>query len=371
LFFASILVIVRSSTPGAIVKSKLGILSILLTFTISLTAMAASNPGASLTLLDSSASPGKTDHVVSIDLVSELGAQVAAVSFDLSFDTAQLSFKGAAAGATAQDAGKDVASSIVSPGVVRVIVYGLNQTAIGDGTLLEMTFDIQAVASGVIPLSFSASVAAAPDASSVPLIVQNGTVTVQGTTFIDVPLGHWAFDEIEALYQTGYVAGCSSDPLMYCPESTMTRAESAVFVERGVHGAGYLPPSPTSGVFADVPLSEWFAKWAEGLWEDGYTAGCGTAPLMYCPLQEHTRAEGSVFFLRMLNGTSYQPAAATGIFADVNLSKWYAPWVESAYKAGLIPACESSPALKICPEGALDRATGAYMMVQAKGLNVK
>ena len=98
-------------------------------------------------------------------------------------------------------------------------------------------------------------------------------------TFVDVPLDHWAYDYIEILYQQGYVAGCSSDPLMYCPEGTMTRGESAVFVERGIHGAGYTAPTPSAQIFDDVPLNEWFAKWAVGLWEDGYTAGCGTNPL--------------------------------------------------------------------------------------------
>jgi hypothetical protein len=191
-----------------------------------------------------------------------------------------------------------------------------------------------------------------------------------GSTFADVPFDHWAHDEIEALYQAGYVAGCSTSPRMYCPEATMTRAESAVFVERGIQGAGYVPGDPSASVFADVPLLEWFAKWANALWEDGYTAGCGSSPLIYCPQQAHTRAEGSVFFLRMLNGASYQPEMASGLFADVDLSTWYAPWVEAAYVEGLLPACEGGPEMKICPENELDRAMGAYMMVQAKGLSV-
>jgi hypothetical protein len=188
--------------------------------------------------------------------------------------------------------------------------------------------------------------------------------------FIDVPFDHWAYEYIEILYQDGYVAGCSVDPLMYCPEKSMTRAESAVFVERGIHGAGYLPPDPSQTIFADVPLWEWFAKWATGLWNDGYTAGCGTDPLVYCPLQEHTRTEGTVFFLRMSNGESYIPQEPVGIFADVPVDFWGAKWIEAAYNAGLITACETSPQLKFCPDDPLDRAMAAYMMVQAKGLGV-
>jgi hypothetical protein len=189
-------------------------------------------------------------------------------------------------------------------------------------------------------------------------------------TFVDVPLDHWAYDYIENLYQDGYVAGCNPDPLMYCPDATMTRAESAVFVERGIHGADYLPDQPTEQIFADVPLTEWFAKWATALWNDGYTAGCDTDPLIYCPLHGHTRAEGSVFFLRMMHGVDYVPPEPTGIFADAPITVWYAKWVEAAYAAGIIPACQTEPELLFCPEEALDRAMAAFMMVQSKGLDI-
>jgi hypothetical protein len=189
-------------------------------------------------------------------------------------------------------------------------------------------------------------------------------------TFQDVPESHWAYPYIEVLYQAGYVAGCSTDPLLYCPEQALTRAESAVFVERGIHGQGYLPGTPSLQIFDDVPLGEWFAKWATGLWDDGYTAGCGTDPLVYCPMQEHTRQEGTVFFLRMLHGSDFVPPDPIGIFSDVNLDGWGAKWIEAAYQGGLIPACETSPEMKFCPLDPLDRAMGAYMMVQAKGLVV-
>jgi hypothetical protein len=189
-------------------------------------------------------------------------------------------------------------------------------------------------------------------------------------TFEDVPFSHPYHDYIEELYQEGYTAGCSASPLKYCPEATMTRAESAVFVERGIHGAGYLPGEATEQIFADVALGEWYAKWSTALWEDEYTAGCGTNPLVYCPMQGHTRAEGAVFYLRMLNGAEYEPPAAQGLFSDVDLGEWYAKWVEAAYQAGLIEACQTGTELRYCPEDPLTRAVAAYMMVQAKGLTI-
>ncbi len=189
-------------------------------------------------------------------------------------------------------------------------------------------------------------------------------------TFVDVPFNHWAHDYIEALYQAGYVAGCSSNPLKYCPDVTMTRAESAVFVERGIHDSDHLPSQPSIQIFDDAPLWEWFAKWANALWDDGFTSGCGTDPLIYCPLRGHTRAEGSVFFLRMMHGADYIPPEPDGVFTDVLTDMWYADWAEAAYNTGLVPACATEPELLFCPNDPLDRAMAAYMMVQAKAMEI-
>jgi hypothetical protein len=188
-------------------------------------------------------------------------------------------------------------------------------------------------------------------------------------SFTDVPVTHAYFREIEALYRAGYTAGCATNPLRYCPDSTMNRGESAVFVERGIHAATYDPPIPISQVFADLPLDSWAAKWVNGLWQDQYTAGCGTNPLVYCPWQGHTRAEGCVFYLRMMNGATYDPPQPSQpVFTDVPLDAWYAKWAHAAYQAGLITACGTSPALRFCPQDPLTRGLAAYMMVRAKSL---
>ncbi len=211
-----------------------------------------------------------------------------------------------------------------------------------------------------------------PTPGASPTATQTSTpaaTSTPGPIFADVPTTHWAFDAIEALYRAGYVAGCSTDPLMYCPEQVLNRAESAVFVLRGVYGAITSPPHPAPATpsFSDVPAGFWGYGWIESLYQDGYTAGCGTSPLVYCPTQQHTRAEGSVFFLRLMYDMSYVPAAPTGLFTDVDPAAWYAGWVEEGYTHGLLPACSTDP-LMFCPDALLDRAWAAHMMVQAKGL---
>jgi len=187
-------------------------------------------------------------------------------------------------------------------------------------------------------------------------------------SFVDVPPEDPYFPYIEALYRLGYVAGCSENPLKYCPYDAMERSHSAVFVERGIHGAEHIPADPSEVVFADVRLGTWYAKWIHGLWNDQYTSGCGTDPLIYCPDLLHTRAEGSVFFLRMMFGADYEPPSAKGYFADVDYEKWYGKWVDAAWDAGIAEPCATEPELQYCAEEPLTRAVAAYMMVKAKDI---
>jgi outer membrane protein assembly factor BamB len=222
------------------------------------------------------------------------------------------------------------------------------------------------------PATSTATRTTTPTPGASPTATRTSTpaaTSTPGPIFADVPATHWAFEAIEALYRAGYVSGCSASPLMYCPEQVLNRAESAVFVLRGVYGAISEPPhsGPVTPSFADVPTSFWGFGWIESLYQDGYTAGCGNSPLIFCPTQQHTRAEGSVFFLRLMHDMSYVPAAPTGLFTDVDPAAWYAGWVEEGYTHGLLPACSTDP-LMFCPDELLDRAWAAHMMVQAKGL---
>lgn len=194
-------------------------------------------------------------------------------------------------------------------------------------------------------------------------------------TFADVPFDYWAYDYIESLWDNNFVAGCQSTPTrLYCPDTTLSRAEIAVFVVRGVHGAAYTPADPVSPPFTDVPLGQWYTKWVNQLKVDGYTAGCGSGN--YCPLSGHNRAEASVFFMRMYqNNPAYDPTTdpngpfgVGNVFADMPLTYWGTKWAEAAYYYNLIEPCETIPALKFCPTDPMTRATAAYMMVQAKGL---
>jgi hypothetical protein len=90
--------------------------------------------------------------------------------------------------------------------------------------------------------------------------------------FADVPPSHWAAAWIEQMAEENLGAGCGVG--LYCPEAVMTRAQMAVSLVRALSIPGTLPPA-ASGVFGDVPATHWAAAWIEELARVRITAGCG------------------------------------------------------------------------------------------------
>jgi hypothetical protein len=212
------------------------------------------------------------------------------------------------------------------------------------------------------------------------LVTVTPSITPTGTPFfVDVPQYHWAYEAIKALYDGGYVAGCSTEPLAYCPENGMKRDEASVFVVRGVEGADAVPQESDAQIFSDVFLGVWHTKWIGELEGGGYTDGCGVdkhGERIFCPSDPHTRAEATVFFLRMLHGPEYSPPipAADRDFvyddAPVQEDTWYIKWVYAAHDAGLVDGCEDENNQAdhlFRPNDVITRAEGACMMARAVG----
>lgn len=148
--------------------------------------------------------------------------------------------------------------------------------------------------------------------------------------FEDVP-NDWTADWIEALYSDGITSGCSADPLLYCPNNWVSRAEMAVFLERVIRGSSYAPPAP-EGRFDDVPVDYWAAAWIEQLARDGITLGCSATK--YCPKKLVTRAQMAVFLERAMHWPEiYKPPAASGGYSDWPYIKYPVSWTfHNAYR---------------------------------------
>jgi hypothetical protein len=211
------------------------------------------------------------------------------------------------------------------------------------------------------------------------------SATFQKSTFSDVPFTdpNWAY--IQALWDNGFTAGCQAtgEPLKFCPEQTMLRAESAVFMLRGKLGAIGTPTDAEPYVFGDDWSGiEWAIPWAEKMWDEGMTAGCqypaGADPKLFCPYTLFTRDMGAVFALRIKHGSDMPVPVGTGqVFADmtdlVSSDGIGVGWAEQAYAEGLIPNCGIDPVSEkpnFCPFDQLDRSWSAYMIVKAKGMTL-
>ena len=131
----------------------------------------------SLSISDSEASPGSR---VTIPLTLSQGAGIVAVSADISYDTAVLKNPNAEIGDHAQSAGKEIHTSILGQGVLRVSVLGMNLNEIPDGVIATITFDVTPSA----PLKKKVQLTVSPSASdamgnTVPVSSENGVITIK------------------------------------------------------------------------------------------------------------------------------------------------------------------------------------------------
>ena len=180
--------------------------------------------------------------------------------------------------------------------------------------------------------------------------------------FRDTSWKYYARPWIERLYSAGITGGCS--PLMYCPEASVTRAQMAVFLLRGMHGASYSPPAVEASTgFNDVPVDYWAAPWIKQLAVEGITGGCGNGN--YCPENPVTRAQMAVFLLRAKYTSAYTPPPAAGGFTDVPLDYWSVDWIEQLANEGITSGCGANT---YCPNKNVTRGQMAVFLVRTFNL---
>ncbi len=180
--------------------------------------------------------------------------------------------------------------------------------------------------------------------------------------FADVdPATHFAFQFIETLERSGVTGGCGG--VDYCPDNPVTRAQMAVFLERGINGSGFTPPPATGLVFGDIGTTSFGAAFIEQMFADGITGGCGGGN--YCPNNPVTRAQMAVFLLRAKHGAGYMPPPATGSFNDVPIGSYADAWVEQLAAEGITSGCGNG---NYCPSDPVTRAQMAVFLVKSFGL---
>jgi plastocyanin len=187
-----------------------------------------------------------------------------------------------------------------------------------------------------------------------------------GNSFFDVPTTDPFYAYVERLLHMGVTTGCGAGN--YCPSSSVTRAQMAVFLLKAEHGSSYTPPACTPpGIFGDVPCPSQYADWIEQLFNEHITGGCQAgSPPLYCPTNPVTRAQMAVFILKTEHGSSYVPPPCAGIFDDVPCPSLFADWIEQLHSEGITGGCSVSPPL-YCPNNPVLRGQMAVFLVKAFG----
>jgi len=180
--------------------------------------------------------------------------------------------------------------------------------------------------------------------------------------FDDVPLSHPFYNVITNFALSGYTSGCSVTPSLYCPNDPVTRAQMAIFLNRGVKGQDFTPEPATGTVFDDVPIGTFADAWIETFKELQITGGCSTNPPLYCPDDPITRSQMAVFLLKVIHGSAYNAPPATGTaFADVSATDFAANWIEQLAKENITGGCGNGD---FCPNDAVTRGQMAAFLTR-------
>ena len=192
-----------------------------------------------------------------------------------------------------------------------------------------------------------------------PTIVNAASLSPGGmaaATFSDVSPNDVAAAAIYTMAAWGIVPGCTATS--FCPFQTVTRADMAVFLERGLNV--FVPPPNQPQIFSDVPPGAYAYDFIEDFSKRGITNGCGVGT--YCPSRGVTRAEMAIFLLRTEHGSAYVPPAATGtMFSDVPITAFGAAFIEQLARESITLGCGGG---RYCPDATVAREQMALFLVR-------
>ena len=139
---------------------------------------------------------------------------------------------------------------------------------------------------------------------------------------------HWAKDDINYMYENGYVNGINETT--FAPDANVTRAEFAAIAARILK----LEQLDYSSVFKDVKSDDWYAPVVETAYEAGIIQGSNGS---FRPNDKITREEMAVILMRVYNIVNEYNSESELTFADSGkISDWAKEAVASACELELI-----------------------------------
>ena len=134
--------------------------------------------------------------------------------------------------------------------------------------------------------------------------------------FTDVEEDEWWSPYAERLAKLKITEGCKTEPLRYCPDRAVNRAQMATFLVRALD----LDEAPSAG-FVDTEGSDHAAN-IDAPAAAGITSGCETEPLSYCPNKPVTRAQMATFLHRAIPRS--ERAILAVLYHATSGPKWHA-----------------------------------------------
>ena len=145
--------------------------------------------------------------------------------------------------------------------------------------------------------------------------------------FWDVPVGCWAWREIQACVEAAIVGGYPEGD--YKPYLLVCRDTMAVFISRAMAGGdANVPDGPTEATFDDVPTGYWSYDYIEYCVANDVVQGYD--PVTYGPTNVVSRDAMAVFVARAhAGGDAGVPAGPTeATFDDVPTDYWSYKYIE-------------------------------------------
>ncbi len=160
---------------------------------------------ASLGLGQASAVPGQVPVALPLSLALGSGEQISAFSVDVYFDTALAQWQSIALEPSVMALGKQVETNLVSPGHIRLIIYGADRQIFTSGTVAQCLLGVSPTApSGSSLVTLGSGLGADPNGNELSLSLSDGRL------WVDAPPGSATAMVLTATQTSALSAGWST-----------------------------------------------------------------------------------------------------------------------------------------------------------------
>jgi hypothetical protein len=183
--------------------------------------------------------------------------------------------------------------------------------------------------------------------------------------FSDVPDSNIFEAFIYAAAGARIMPGCDPATFLFCPSTLVTRADMAGFILRAVHGADFVP-APYAGAFADVHAGDYNADYIQSFWDEGYTAGCGGGNFCPDAVHTRGQTAVFILRGIHGTGYVPPPCGSTHVFDDVPCpptpAQPFGDWIGQLFLERITAGCGGN---NFCPDAGIPNEQMATFLVKA------